>query len=101
MARPLRGCKCGKLDHSYVNDPKCVLYRNVKGQVDPTQLKDLERVNNVKESKKRFDKYEGLPSLESRIYVNTKDVISNIYNNMNYNHYGMRVASDTKAHILC
>jgi hypothetical protein len=59
MARPLRGCKCGKLDHSYVNDPKCVLYRNVKGHVDPMQLKDLERTNNVKESKTFLDKYEG------------------------------------------
>lgn len=47
-----------KHDHSYVNDPKCVLYRNVKGQVDPAKLKDLEIVN-VKESKKLFDKYEG------------------------------------------
>jgi len=58
LARPSRGCKCGKLDHSYVNDPKCVLYRNVKGQVDPRQLKDLEIVN-VKESKKLLEKYEG------------------------------------------
>ena len=59
VASLLRGFKCGKLDHSYVNDPKWVLYRDIKGQVDLLHLKDLERVNNVKESKKLFDKYEG------------------------------------------
>ncbi len=28
--RPSRGCKCGRLDHSRVNDEKCVLYRNLR-----------------------------------------------------------------------
>ena len=30
VARPLQGCKCGSMNHEFVNDPKCVLYRDVK-----------------------------------------------------------------------
>ena len=29
-ARPSKGCKCGSQSHNFVNDPKCVLYRDVK-----------------------------------------------------------------------
>jgi hypothetical protein len=29
-ARPSKGCKCGSQSHTFVNDPKCVLYRDVK-----------------------------------------------------------------------
>ena len=27
--RPPRGCKCGGVDHNFVNDPKCFLYKNL------------------------------------------------------------------------
>ena len=27
--RPPRGCKCGGIDHNFVNDPKCFLYKNL------------------------------------------------------------------------
>ena len=30
LARPLTGCRCGSMTHEFVNDTKCVLYRNVK-----------------------------------------------------------------------
>ena len=30
VARPFQGCKCGSSTHEFVNDPQCVLYRDVK-----------------------------------------------------------------------
>ena len=58
MDRPSVGCKCGKVDHNYVNDAKCALYRNIKRHMDPVQLKELEHAD-TKESKQLLDKYEG------------------------------------------
>lgn len=36
--RPSRGCKCGSLDHQYVNDSKCVLYRNLRIIAKPSMM---------------------------------------------------------------
>lgn len=30
LARPLKGCRCGSTSHEFSNDPRCVLYRDVK-----------------------------------------------------------------------
>ncbi len=30
LPRPLKGCRCGSPNHEYVNDVKCVLYRNLR-----------------------------------------------------------------------
>lgn len=30
LPRPLKGCRCGGTNHEYVNDSKCVLYRNLR-----------------------------------------------------------------------
>ncbi len=30
LPRPAKGCRCGRMDHEYVNDSSCVLYRNLR-----------------------------------------------------------------------
>ena len=49
-ARPTSGCKCGSQTHTFVNDPKCVLYRNVK-QFCAQNFIDIEEEKKVKGKK--------------------------------------------------
>jgi len=35
MARPSKGCKCGSISHDLVNNPQCVLFRDVKAFASP------------------------------------------------------------------
>ena len=37
--RPRKGCKCGSLTHSFVSDPECLLYRNLR-QLDESSKND-------------------------------------------------------------
>lgn len=39
-ARPSAGCRCGSMTHEFVNDPKCVLYRDVKAFVGSDEFDD-------------------------------------------------------------
>jgi len=59
LPRPLRGCRCGAVDHEYVNSEKCVLYyslRKASGQLEniskqpnklQKKLKDLSALQNA------------------------------------------------------
>jgi hypothetical protein len=49
LARPTTGCRCGSTTHEFVNDPKCVLYRDVNA--DDTTNHDT--VDNIKEATKK------------------------------------------------
>ena len=47
LPRPLRGCKCGKLDHDRVNHPNCIIYRNLKQRYGIQMEEDLAMMNNT------------------------------------------------------
>mmetsp|Transcript_23636 Transcript_23636/g.37042 ORF Transcript_23636/g.37042 Transcript_23636/m.37042 type:complete len:584 (+) Transcript_23636:531-2282(+) len=49
-ARPTTGCKCGSKTHTFVSDPKCVLFRDVK------QFCAQNSINNVEDEKKKKGK---------------------------------------------
>jgi hypothetical protein len=40
LARPSNGCRCGSAGHEFVNDSKCVLYRDVKSFAGTTDFDD-------------------------------------------------------------
>ncbi|CAJ1959310.1 unnamed protein product [Cylindrotheca closterium] len=52
MPRPVRGCRCGREDHEYLHDPKCLLYRDICRLVPPNVLSGLLRTDK-KVSKKK------------------------------------------------
>ncbi|KAL3941181.1 MAG: hypothetical protein SGBAC_004412 [Bacillariaceae sp.] len=53
MPRPVRGCRCGREDHEYLHDPKCLLYRDVCRLVPQDILSGLLRTEGNKGSKKK------------------------------------------------
>jgi hypothetical protein len=53
LPRRPQGCKCGSLDHRYVNDPKCILYRNLR------KLSTVSLIESDESKSTLFDKYDG------------------------------------------
>lgn len=45
--RPSKGCKCGSSSHMYINDPQCVLYRDVRQYCADNSI-DITNVGKVK-----------------------------------------------------
>lgn len=58
-ARPVNGCKCGSLQHNYVNDIGCFLYRDCKNLMEADKRKELEVDRRKKEKNETLKKYEG------------------------------------------
>ena len=54
LPRSSKGCKCGSFDHEYVNDPKCILYRNLRHL---SNFDVASKENNSKEDV--FEKFDG------------------------------------------
>lgn len=50
--RPVRGCRCGREDHEYLHDPKCLLYRDICRLVPQDVLSGLLKTEK-KVSKKK------------------------------------------------
>lgn len=50
LARPLAGCRCGSMAHEFVNDPKCVLYRDVKAFVGAGEHENQNVVDSTRKS---------------------------------------------------
>ena len=46
-ARPSKGCKCGSSSHMYINDPQCVLYRDVRQYCADNSI-DISNVGKTK-----------------------------------------------------
>ena len=57
VPRPSRGCKCGNLDHQYVSDKECVLYRNLRKWARPSILEM--KLNPVDDAISSIRKYDG------------------------------------------
>jgi len=55
--RPSRGCKCGRLDHVYVHDAKCILYRDLKSLAN--SYGGLEESDATNSSLNNLNKYDG------------------------------------------
>ncbi|KAL3778630.1 hypothetical protein HJC23_001579 [Cyclotella cryptica] len=53
LARPLNGCRCGSMSHEFVNDPKCVLYREVKAFVGTDDTDNKEYLGAARSTFKR------------------------------------------------
>jgi hypothetical protein len=49
LPRPAKGCRCGAQDHSYLHDPKCTLYRDLRRLVPKDFLATLE-FKDIKQS---------------------------------------------------
>jgi hypothetical protein len=50
LPRPAKGCRCGAQDHSYLHDPKCTLYRDLRRLVPKETLATLE-LRDIKQAK--------------------------------------------------
>jgi len=48
LPRPLKGCRCGSTDHEYVNDNKCILYRNLRALSEKKAEPEEERKGGKK-----------------------------------------------------
>ncbi len=45
--RPYSRCKCGSLEHQFVSDSRCVLYRNLRILAKPSVLEDLNKMGGL------------------------------------------------------
>jgi flagellar biosynthesis GTPase FlhF len=50
LPRPMKGCRCGSMNHEHVNDRRCVLYRNLRG-LSANQAESDERKKESKRAK--------------------------------------------------
>mmetsp|Transcript_25162 Transcript_25162/g.62039 ORF Transcript_25162/g.62039 Transcript_25162/m.62039 type:complete len:1007 (+) Transcript_25162:894-3914(+) len=79
MPRPVRGCRCGREDHEYLHDPKCLLFRDICRLVPQDVLSGLlrsdKKVSKQKDAglstvekgfKDRLVKLKGIAELEEQ-----------------------------------
>ena len=72
LPRPAQGCKCGGLDHQYVNDEKCPLYLDV---VPHVTREELEAVRPAKQKRPKKSESDTISAIGNALMERRKKVL--------------------------